>query len=214
MLIAHQGLATTAPPESLDAYIAAKKVGAEGIEMDVSFTKDGYPVVMHGPDIGRTKCVKSLGKKLVSDFNLQEMKDNCKLYNDQVILTLQEMLEKTQEMFNWYFVDIKITFDDQKAFVAPMLQSIKKLGFEEHVMFSSTDNDVNFQLGATSDIIAGWEIYSADGLSEVLHANHSFVLLPYSIITPEIVEQILRSKKNPIAYTVNDPMVMRRLYDR
>jgi hypothetical protein len=95
-----------------------------------------------------------------------------------------------------------------------MLQSIKKLGFEEHVMFSSTDNDVNFQLGATSDIIAGWEIYSADGLSEVLHANHSFVLLPYSIITPEIVEQILRSKKNPIAYTVNDPMVMRRLYDR
>jgi glycerophosphoryl diester phosphodiesterase len=214
VLVAHQGLATTAPPGSLDAYIAAEKVGSQGIEMDVSFTKDGYPVVMHGPDIGRTKCVNSIGKKLVSDFNLQEMKDNCKLYNDQVILTLQEVLEKTEEMFRRYFVDIKINFDDQKAFVAPMLQSIKKLWLQKNIMFSSTDTDVNFQLGSTSDIIAWWEVFSAKDIPAVMDANHSFVLLPYNIITPEIVDQILRSKKNLIAYTVNDPMVMRRLYDR
>jgi glycerophosphoryl diester phosphodiesterase len=45
--------------------------------MDISFTRDGYPIVMHGPDIGRTVCTKSLalGKKNIADFDLQEMKD-------------------------------------------------------------------------------------------------------------------------------------------
>lgn len=37
---AHQGDTTTAPPNSLEAFYAAKRLGAEAIEMDISFTKD------------------------------------------------------------------------------------------------------------------------------------------------------------------------------
>lgn len=213
MRIAHQWVAKTAPPNSLEAFYAAKNIWANGIEMDVSFTKDGYPIVMHGPDIGRTQCTASIGKKLIEEFDLQEMKDACKLYNWQVILTLQEVLEKTQNQFSWYFVDIKIHTDEQRAFVKTMLQTIKKLWLQEKVMFSSTDPDVNYQLGATSDILAWWETFDTNNIDEVLDANHDFVLLPQWIITPEIVEKIIDEDKNLIAYTVNDADTMKQLYD-
>lgn len=212
--VAHQWVVDQAPPNSLNAFYAAKAQWANGIEMDVSFTKDGYPIVMHGPDIGRTKCVKNTWKKLIQEFDLQEMKDNCTLYNGQVILTLQEVLEKTQNQFSWYFVDIKIDQKNSGEFVRTMLQSIKKLGLSDKVMFSSTDADVNYQLGATNDIVAGWEIFHPDDLPSVLESNHTFVLLPHSIIIPDMVKDIIAAKKHPIAYTVNDSKIMKQLYDR
>lgn len=124
--------------------------------MDISFTHDGYPIVMHGPDIGRTSCTKSIamGKKNIADFDLQEMKDGCKLYNGQVILTLQEVLEKTSSQVKRHFVDVKIHTPEQRQYVAPMLESIKALGLADHVMFSSTDDETNMLFTQTNDILA------------------------------------------------------------
>ncbi|MEI7478256.1 MAG: glycerophosphodiester phosphodiesterase family protein [bacterium] len=122
--------------------------------MDVSFTDDGYPVVIHGPDLGRIKCDVGVGKKDVHEFTLQDMKDHCKLYNGQVILTLQEVLTKIASKFKRYFVDVKIDDPKEKSFIKPMLQSIKQLDLHDNIMFSSTDSDVNYQLGATKDITA------------------------------------------------------------
>ena len=83
-------------PNSYSSFMRAKEQGADGIEFDVSLTKDGYNVVMHGPDIGRTQCKKSEGKKNVADFTLKELKDNCTLFNGEPVLTLAEALQKTQ----------------------------------------------------------------------------------------------------------------------
>ncbi len=211
--IAHQGYTVQSPPNSFDAYKAAKSVGAEWIEMDISFTRDGYPIVMHWPQIGRTKCTKAIGKKLISDFDLQEMKDTCTLYNGQPILTLQEMLEKTQNMFQWYFVDIKVNFNDQRKYIWPMLKSIKALGLEEKIMFSSTDADVNYELWSTRGIIAGWEVFDPITLEEPLQSNVPFILIPENIANPEVVTQIIAARKQPIVYTVNTSTSLRQLYD-
>ncbi len=211
--IAHQGVFDEAPPNSLDAFKAAKQLNIEWVEMDVSFTRDGYPIVIHGPEIWRTKCSRSVGKKYVSDFNLQEMKDNCMLYNGQVILTLQEMLEKTQWMFEWYFIDVKIHYPWQKQYVSSMIKSIQALWFNEKIMFSSTDAEVNYQLWASRGIIAWWEIFSQYDIEQVLAANHDFVLLPWDIITPELIKKILDWDKIPVAYTINEWAQLRQLYD-
>ncbi len=58
-IIGHQGAPMLEAPSSYSSFKRAKEQGADGIEFDLSTTKDGYNVVMHGPDMGRTKCTNS-----------------------------------------------------------------------------------------------------------------------------------------------------------
>ncbi len=83
-------------PESYSAMKRAHEQGADSVEFDLSLTKDGYNVVMHGPDMGRTQCKNSAGKKNVADFTLKQMKDNCLLLNGEPVLTFAEALQKTE----------------------------------------------------------------------------------------------------------------------
>ncbi len=181
--------------------------------MDISFTSDWYPIVMHWPDIGRTKCTQKVGKKNIADFNLQEMKDSCTLYNWQVILTLQEMLEKTQSMFDWYFIDVKIHKPEQRQYITTMIKSIQQLWLNEKIMFSSTDAQANYYIGAMRNIIAWWEIESVSELDTALASNHSFVMLPELIANVDVINKILDTNKIPIVFTINKPSSLRQLYD-
>ena len=53
-LIAHRGASFAAPENSLEAFQRAIEQGADRIELDVRFTSDGVPVVMHDARTGRT----------------------------------------------------------------------------------------------------------------------------------------------------------------
>lgn len=50
-IIAHRGLATAAPQNSLAAFAAALTAGATHLETDVRATADGVAVLVHDPDI-------------------------------------------------------------------------------------------------------------------------------------------------------------------
>ena len=159
-------------------------------------------------------CTKAAGKKNIRDYMLQEMKDTCKLYNGQVILTPQEVIEKTQNQFTRYFIDVKIDDDAQREFVPAMLQSLKKLGYTDRIMFSSNHADTNYILGSTRDIIAGWEIYDKKELGAAIDADHAFILLPESLANPDDIRDIIHAKKVPVVFTINKPQSLRLLYDR
>lgn len=51
---AHRGYSAVSPENSLAAYAAAMKAGAEYVEIDVHTTADGVPVVMHDQTVDRT----------------------------------------------------------------------------------------------------------------------------------------------------------------
>ncbi|WP_166844552.1 glycerophosphodiester phosphodiesterase family protein [Isoptericola sp. BMS4] len=51
---AHRGYSSVTPENSLAAYAAAMKTGAEYVEIDVHTTADGVPVVMHDQTVDRT----------------------------------------------------------------------------------------------------------------------------------------------------------------
>lgn len=213
--IAHQWYHKTSPINSIASFIAAEKQWAEAIEMDVSFTKDGYPVVAHGPDIGRIKCVwtSSVGKKNIADFTLQEMQDNCVLYNDQSIVTLQEALAKMKDKFSFCFVDIKIYAPRENAYVKPMLEMVKKMWLEKNVVFSSVEKNVNEQLIQMDPTFAWWEVTDIGHLAETLQSKGKYILMPYNIVTNDIVKQIKKTNKILVVYTLEDKNTMQKLYD-
>ncbi len=202
-------------PNSYSAMKRAKAQGADGIEFDLSLTKDGYNVVMHGPDIGRTKCKNSAGKKNISDFTLKEIKDNCVLLNGEPILTYMEALEKTAGWFNYYFTDIKV-YDSSKAQqqMDEIMHTVKELRVQKKVILSSYDPVATMIIEkAGRNYIAARDTFDPQDANKLQGTSFRYFMLPYETFTPTVVAKIKASGKSIVSYTVNKVQDMDKLYD-
>ena len=56
--IAHRGLSSILPENTLEAFEAALYQGADFIELDIVYTKEKYPLVMHDPYLTRITNIK------------------------------------------------------------------------------------------------------------------------------------------------------------
>jgi glycerophosphoryl diester phosphodiesterase len=66
-ICAHRGFKTAAPENTLPAFGAAIALGAEEIELDVRFTRDGVPVVCHDDRLDRVSNGTGLVQELTFD---------------------------------------------------------------------------------------------------------------------------------------------------
>jgi len=68
-ILAHRGASRAAPENTLAAFAAALRAGADGIELDVRLSRDGVPVVIHDATLDRTTD----GRGPVSDATAAEL---------------------------------------------------------------------------------------------------------------------------------------------
>ncbi|MBQ1311334.1 MAG: glycerophosphodiester phosphodiesterase [Blautia sp.] len=68
---AHRGAVEYAPENTLEAFEAAVRLGADGIELDIHLTKDREIVVIHDERLERT----SSGKGYVKDYTLAQLRE-------------------------------------------------------------------------------------------------------------------------------------------
>ncbi|MEP7286701.1 MAG: glycerophosphodiester phosphodiesterase family protein, partial [Chloroflexota bacterium] len=54
LVLAHRGASYDAPQNTLAAFALARQMGADGVELDTSLTRDGVPVVFHDLMLDRT----------------------------------------------------------------------------------------------------------------------------------------------------------------
>lgn len=77
-VIAHRGASYDAPESTRAAYLLARELGADYLEMDLQRTRDGVLVVLHDDTLERTTDVArkfpERKDKPVSDFTLAELK--------------------------------------------------------------------------------------------------------------------------------------------
>lgn len=96
-IVGHKGASGVAPENTLAAFQKAMDMGADMIEIDVHYTKDGEVVVFHDEDVDRT--TNGTGK--VHKFTLEEIKQldagswfgDHEQYRGEKVPTLQETLE-------------------------------------------------------------------------------------------------------------------------
>lgn len=170
---------------------------------------------MHGPDIGRTQCKKSEGKKNVSDFTLKELKDNCTLFNGEPVLTVAEAFQKTEGMFDHYFLDIKV-YDDTKieGQMEEILDTVKKLKVQNKAILSSYSSTGNAYLALHSKgYTLAWDTFDSSEYTRLADSPHAYFMIPYTSYQPFIVSAIHKLKKEVVAYTVNDVQDLQKLYD-
>lgn len=92
---AHRGACGYKPENTLEAFALAAEMGADGVELDVHLTRDGYVVVNHDEKIDRT----SNGQGLITDYTLDELRSfdfGYKFYGERKgvkIPTLDEVYE-------------------------------------------------------------------------------------------------------------------------
>jgi glycerophosphoryl diester phosphodiesterase len=70
LVVAHRGASADHPENTLAAFEAAARAGADVIEFDLRLTADGVPVVLHDEDLSRTTD----GRGVVRETRLSELK--------------------------------------------------------------------------------------------------------------------------------------------
>jgi len=54
LVLGHRGASADAPENTLAAFVMAREQGADGIELDVRLSADGWPVIIHDDRVERT----------------------------------------------------------------------------------------------------------------------------------------------------------------
>ncbi|MGX7200397.1 glycerophosphodiester phosphodiesterase family protein [Enterococcus nangangensis] len=110
-IIAHRGASGHYPENTLPAFMAAAKSGADGIELDVHFSRDQELVVIHDETVNRT----TNGDGLVRDYTFAQLKDltiTSKFKNEPCrLVSLQEVLTQLATFHYTGFVLIEIKTD-------------------------------------------------------------------------------------------------------
>lgn len=70
LVIAHRGASYDAPENTIAAFALARQLGADGVELDTSLTRDGVPVVIHDLVLDSTTS----GSGPVSEIDLRTIK--------------------------------------------------------------------------------------------------------------------------------------------
>jgi glycerophosphoryl diester phosphodiesterase len=102
MIISHRGYTKKAAEiNTLFAFDAAIKDGAQGIECDLRLTGDGQAIVNHN------RRLSIANKKiLVHRYSLSQLKDMCKS-SGQKIMTLDDLFEYAKQKQTQFFLELK-----------------------------------------------------------------------------------------------------------
>lgn len=138
LAVAHRGQWREAPENSLPAIEHAIEDGAEIIELDVQFTKDDVPVLMHDGTVDRTTNgtgeVGDLTYAQVQDLRLREGLGGADAaVTDQHVPTLREALEQVRD---------RAMINVDKAGADPRVMALlDEMDMVDHGLFKGTDQD-------------------------------------------------------------------------
>jgi glycerophosphoryl diester phosphodiesterase len=99
LVLAHRGASDAAPENTIAAFLRARYLGADGIELDVTLTSDHIPIVIHDDTVDRT----TNGSGAVGNMTLTEIKRldaggwKDPIYRGETIPTLEEVFRSLEE---------------------------------------------------------------------------------------------------------------------
>ena len=215
-ILAHRGLATTAPENTLLAFAAAIALGITHLETDVHASKDGIAVISHDADLARTAGIAGR----IDEFPFTELQKVDLGYGQNYPGLQEALLAFPEARFN---IDLK-----SDAAVAPTVDAIRSAQATRRVLVTSFDNArrqraVRLLPGvATSASALPFSVaLVAVKIGIIPLARHLLrgvqaVQVPermwgVRVISPRSVRLLKRASVEVHVWTINDPVDMRRL---
>ena len=152
LTIAHRGLWSAAPENSLAAIRAAAELGVEFVEIDTQATADGHLVVIHDKTLDRTTSAKGVvGASSFATIREARLRAGAggemTALTDERVPALEEALEEARGRV---FVNIDTKFPRE---LPQVIAAVHRLGAEDHVIIKS---DVEPQSGSFPVLDADW----------------------------------------------------------
>lgn len=138
-IFGHRGYSGNYPENTMLAFQKAIEAGAEGIELDVQFSKDGKLVIIHDETLDRT----TTGTGRVKDYTydeLRQMDASYKFagqYGFNTIPTLDEVLSYMADKDACTNIELKTGVYEYEGIEKAVLECIRKNNVAEKVIISS-----------------------------------------------------------------------------
>ena len=133
LIIAHRGLTSAAPENTVAAFRAAVEAGADGVELDVRLSRDGEVVVLHDPGLQRTTG----GTGPAARRSLAELKGlDVRGLPGERIPTLGEVFDALPASF-LTIVELKVYGPGFWALASRALRVVREAGRMETAMLAS-----------------------------------------------------------------------------
>ncbi len=142
LLFGHRGAKGLAPENTLPAFLLAKEIGVDGVELDVHLSKDNEVIVMHDDAVNRT----TNGRGRVRDMTLNEIKALdagswfAQKWKGTKVPTLEEVLDALGNKM-LYKIEIKHSSKVYPSIEEKVLNIIAKKGLKNKAQIISFDFD-------------------------------------------------------------------------
>lgn len=216
-IIAHRGSSASAPENTLAAFRQAILDKADGIELDVHYSKDGELMVIHDFTVDRT-AKDQIG--YISSFTKEELQKmdvgswfNAH-YKDEYIPTLREVFELLKNTSLSLNIELKAGSRIYPKIEAMVIQMIKQYHFENRSIISSFDHyalkevkniDPSIQTGMLygSSMYEPWD-YIKKLEADAIHPN-------FMTVDEVLIKGCIEHSTAINTYTVNDEETMKKL---
>lgn len=205
---AHRGASGYYPENTMSAFQEAVKQKADGIELDVHLTKDGYLVVCHDETLNRT----TNGKGFIKQYDLYELKQLDagswfdKKFKGEKIPLLEEAIDLVKKSNMELNIEIKAGSIFYPGIEEKVLKMIDKYGIRDKVIISSFDHYSLVKIKSMDKDIKTGILYS-EALyrpTDYLKTTGANALHPnYITLTNDIVEEAHSLGVEINTYTVN-----------
>jgi glycerophosphoryl diester phosphodiesterase len=213
-IFAHRGYSSAFAENTMSAFIAAEKAGADGLELDVQLTKDGEVVVIHDEKLDRT----TTGKGFVRNFTFKEIRKlnaNKKGVNKEPIPSLVEVLEWMQSNQLVCNIELKNNLFPYEGMEEKVIQLVRRFNLSNRIIISSfnhysivlsyrTAPEIETAPLFNERIYMPW-VYAQSIRAQGIHPK-------LASVTDEIIKGAIENGVAVRPYTVNKDADMQRLY--
>jgi glycerophosphoryl diester phosphodiesterase len=135
-IFAHRGYSALFAENTMDAFIAAEKANADGLEIDVQLTKDGEVVVIHDEKVDRT----TTGSGFVKNFTFNEIRKfnaNKTAVKKEPIPSLIEVLEWMQSNKLVCNIELKNNLLPYEGMEEKVISLVRNYNLMDRIIISS-----------------------------------------------------------------------------
>ncbi|GGE53962.1 glycerophosphodiester phosphodiesterase [Priestia taiwanensis] len=217
-VFAHRGAAGTYPENTMVAFKKAKRLGADGLELDVQLTKDDQLVVIHDETLDRTTD----GRGFVHDYTYEELRRYNANYKFGAKIDFCE-IPLLEDVFKWckdntlkINIELKNNFIPYYGMEEEVISLIRSHRLSKRVILSSFNDESLVKCKQIAPSIETAILYNTRIMHPWYYAEHLGVdaIHPsYRLIDRYIVEEC---KKRNIAvrpYTINNVPLMKQIIE-
>ncbi|MCU6711746.1 glycerophosphodiester phosphodiesterase family protein [Paenibacillus sp. J5C_2022] len=206
--MAHRGYSIQYPENTIAAFEASLQCGFSHIELDVHLTRDDIPVVMHDPTVDRM----TNGHGVIRDYTLREL-GQLRIAEEEKIPTLEEvlLLLKSRAMV---MIELKQFGRLYPNLEERVLDIVRSTDMMQEVFLSSFDHYAIERVRHLDPAIALGLVIEGASRSVfpfMKEIGARYLSVCHSYVTDAFMEQCRAEDIQPILWTVNDEVTMRKL---